>query len=159
MQLSRVWVASSFALLGFSSALLACSPTDDEGGGDNSSGGASATGGSATAGGGAATGGGATATGGSGSSATGGATATGGGATATGGAGGGANGGGGPLTPCEAVNGSVGCCDGSVAKYCDDAGTVHDVPCSGQCGWYEDGYYFCDGEGMDPSGTHAMTCP
>lgn len=160
MQVSRVWLACLVALQGVAFA-VGCTETE-EGGGDGSGGdGAAANGsGASSTGGSAATGGAASATGGQ-------AAATGAAGTGAGGAGAAGTGGGaivggdgaGGSTPCDDVNGFVGCCEGDVAKYCDDAGTVHEVPCGGTCGWFEDGYYFCDGQGADPSGTHPLACP
>lgn len=63
--------------------------------------------------------------------------------------------------PCNGVD-MLGCCDGSVARWCDEvADVLHEIDCGAEkCGWVDDATgYFCEGEGEDPSGQSSIDCP
>jgi hypothetical protein len=65
-------------------------------------------------------------------------------------------------TSCSQANGSIGCCIGDTAYFCDK-GTLEQKQCSGgdACGWNtKDGYYACVSSpgGADPSGANPIHC-
>ncbi len=58
----------------------------------------------------------------------------------------------------------VGCCDGSVARWCDtDTQELVADDCSTyglDCGWVDDSTgYYCGGSGVDPSNSYPLACP
>jgi agmatine deiminase len=67
-----------------------------------------------------------------------------------------------PPTGCGDIGG-IGCCDGSVLRYCTESQTVATQSCTSGCGWNPSGnggagWYDCGYSSSDPSGQNPLSC-